>query len=73
MLHHATRRADPALTPLLSILQAAAGRAWVRTRPARTFHRAATARQDAAVPLKMERADAEGSRRIATQWGESLR
>ncbi|KIP12524.1 hypothetical protein PHLGIDRAFT_113606 [Phlebiopsis gigantea 11061_1 CR5-6] len=48
MLHHAARRADLAFTPLSSILQAAASRAWVRTRPVRTFHRSIPAREGVA-------------------------
>ncbi|EKM61253.1 uncharacterized protein PHACADRAFT_247741 [Phanerochaete carnosa HHB-10118-sp] len=69
MLHHATRRADITSTPLLSILQAAAGRAWVRTRPVRAFHRAVPTVTFA----QAERKDGESSRGLVAQWASGLR
>lgn len=52
MLHHASRRADLPLTSLSTILQAAASRAWVRTRPARSLHRTLAASHSVARPLR---------------------
>lgn len=52
MLKHATRLADLTLTPFGSILQAAAGRAWVRTSPVRPYYRSFAAKHGAAVAVK---------------------
>lgn len=72
MLHHATRRADITSTPLLSILQAAAGRAWVRTRPVRSLHRTVPAKTGVGF-APVEQKDGESSKGLVAQWAVSLR
>ena len=61
MLHHAAHRADLTCTSLSFILQAAASRAWVRTRPAHTYHRPIATGQTVVATVS-ELKDGEGSK-----------
>ena len=72
MLQNATRLADVNLTPLGSILQAAAGRAWVRTRPVRTHNRGFATESGGAVALKC-RISGEASRGTNLRTGVGMR
>lgn len=52
MLHHASRIVNASSAPFPSILQAAASRAWVKTRPTRAYHGAQSSSLRAPVVVK---------------------